>query len=104
MICWETEETKNAKQRYEKAKEEMTEVYSRAANDYLAQNGLNGCDVLEIRTGKTGRLYAVVDHWKKCSIKFLPYKKNGELYKDYTSVYEWRDLTKEYVPVCKIEE
>lgn len=104
MLYWETEETKIAKQQYEEAKEKMVEVYSKAANDYLTQNGLSGCDVLEIRTGKTGRLHVVVDHWKKCSIKFLPYKKNGEPYKDYINVYEWRDLTKEYIPVCKTEE
>lgn len=104
MLCWETEETKIAKQRLEEAKKELTEVYHKAANDYLIKNGLNDCDVLENRTGKTGRLYAVVDCWGGCSIKFLPYKKNGEPYKDYIRVWEWRDLTEEYVPVCKTEE
>ena len=104
MICWETEETRNAKKRYDEAKKELNEVYYKAANDYLIKNGLNDCDVLENRTGKIGRLYAVVDRWKGCSIKFLPYKKNGEPYKDYISVWEWHDLTEEYVPVCKTEE
>lgn len=32
---------------------------------------------------------------------FLSSREQDEQYKDFMSAYEWQDLTKEYVPVCK---
>lgn len=99
---YETEKSREyLEKRLKKAKEEYRERCREEMEKYLLNNGLNDCDLLEKRTGRTGRLYVVKGDMGEYSIKFLPYKKNGDPYKEHVSVYEWRDLTREYIPVHK---